>query len=264
MKVNNLEFNIGKMDTVHSKRETEFLPILQETYPHATVAETLDNRQLLFVDNGKSTLGIAHLDGTMPAQHFFFGRRRNRPGDIIIMSPFVDDRLGAYTLIDLLPQVGIECDLLFTVGEEMGMSTGEDFTPPRQYNWMFQFDRMGTDVVHYQYRNDNWLTAIEKHFPEVERGLASDISKMSHMQCQGMNIGTGYHDYTGYNAWASLLELSGMVHKFKKFYDEFKDTPFLTAEGKPRAAGSEWEEYFRPSVSRSRRAIKAKINLDDK
>lgn len=265
--LNGLEFNHERLDRVHSTKESRFLKLLHQkgsAYRHAELADTTDGRQLIYIDNNSSILGVAHLDGTMPASHFLLGRRRDRPNDVIIVSPFVDDRLGAYTLLDLLPQLDIRCDILFSVGEEIGQSTAADFQPPKQYNWMFQFDRMGTDVVHYQYVNDNWLNGVERYFEGLNGGIFSDISRMDHLGCQGMNIGTGYYDYTGPRAWASLFDLSTQVYRFKGFYDEFKDTVFLTAEGEPREGMG---RHRRPSIQwmesepRSEKAKRVQINL---
>ncbi len=48
--------------------------------------------------------------------------------------------------------MGINVDVLLTTGEEMGQSSAAYFDPgEKKYNWMFQFDRGGTDVVTYDY-----------------------------------------------------------------------------------------------------------------
>jgi hypothetical protein len=208
-----LEFDVSLMEKMHMTEEEGCLAVIQKIYPHAKYVPTSDGRQLIFVDNGKSILGVAHLDGTMPAEFFYIGCESQRPGDILVRSPFVDDRLGAYTILHLIQQVGVECDLLFSVGEEIGQPTSQDFAVPkgRVYKWMFMFDRMGTDAVHYQYTNHDWLTALETHFEDVQVGMFSDIAYMDHVGCQGVNIGTGYHQYTTYQAWASLSQLESQV-----------------------------------------------------
>lgn len=228
--IGGLEFDMEQCDRIHSTREKEFFPIVQELFDHAQIVDTPDKRLLIYVNNGADILGVAHLDATMKATHFFHGWDYKNE-DYVVMSPFVDDRLGAFTLLKLLPQVDIPCDLLFTIDEESGRSTGGLFLPEKKYNWMFQFDRKGTDAVHYQYTKEEWLEALRKHFDKVLVGAASDICKMGHVGCQGVNIGTGYYDYTDIGAWASMNDLCDQVQKFKKFHDEFKETAFTHIKG---------------------------------
>jgi hypothetical protein len=223
-----LTFNIEQLQECCDTPEDDMLAVIQKYYPHAEVVPTRNNRLLIFVNNNSGVLGIAHMDGTMPAAHFYYGINHARHGQHVVWSPYVDDRMGVYTLIHLIRQVGANADLLFTVDEEHGQSTGQFFKSEKQYNWMFQFDRMGLGAVHYQYDLKPWKAALKKHFIDVSHGIASDISKMGHLGAQGVNIGTGYYEYTGlYTARCILDDLSWQVGLFRNFYDEFKDTPFL-------------------------------------
>lgn len=225
-KINGIELDFHKMEVVCGTHENSFMPIVQAVYPHAKFYEPTDGRPLIYVDNGASLLSVCHLDGTMPATHFFYGPDYIEK-DIRVFSPFVDDRIGTYIQLFVYPQLGIHTDLLFTVGEEYGRSTASFFNQPaRRYNWMFEFDRKGTDVVHYQYTLKPWLAAIDKHFDGLKHGSFSDIGSLSHLGCQGMNIGCGYHDYTTKYGWCSMLEMTIQCQRFLKFYTEFKDTPF--------------------------------------
>lgn len=221
--------DIDLLKQCHTVNEFEFLDFVKQTYPQATLYPYLPRgRQLIYIDNNSPILGIAHLDATMKPTHFAVGSVAHKPNDTCIFSPMVDDRLGAYTLLHLLPSMGIKCDILLSEGEEIGDPTSRWFYTKKKYNWMFQFDRMGTDVVHYQYIAPNWLNALRKHFSSVKYGLFSDIAFMAHLKIQGVNIGTGYYDYTNYYAWASLNDLATQVLKFKTFYNRYKDTKFGT------------------------------------
>lgn len=178
-------------------------------------------KKLVFIDNGAPVLGIAHLDSVSTLNHFYsfrIGEER------FVFSPKLDDRLGVYVLLSLLPSLGVHMDILLTTDEESGRSTGANFTPPRQYNWMFQFDRTGDDVVHYQYNTPKLISRLKKAgFKNPSRGAASDISKMGHLKCLGFNVGTAYLDYHTEWARANLTVLASQTAKFLTFYKHNKD-----------------------------------------
>jgi hypothetical protein len=222
---NELEVDFEKMELVCGTREDYFMDLVKEVYPHAVLYEPTDGRQLIYVDNKSPLLSVCHLDGTMPATHFYYGNHYGS-NDMRVFSPFVDDRIGAYIQLHIYPQLGITPDLLFTVGEESGESTAQFFNAQKDYNWMFEFDRMGDDVVHYQYTLAPWLDALDKHFLSVSRGAWSDIGHLDHLGCQGVNIGCGYYNYTRPDGWCSMDIMTAQCQRFKNFYDEFKDTPF--------------------------------------
>lgn len=213
----------------HLVNEFEFLDFVLKTHPNAELYPHVPkNRQLIYINNNSPILAVAHLDATMPPTHFAVGGVTHKPGHTCIFSPLVDDRLGVYTLLYLLPKLGIKCDILLSEGEEIGDPTSQWFYSKRKYNWMFQFDRTGTDVVHYQYTAPEWLNALRKYFSSVRHGIFSDIAFMDHLNIQGVNIGTGYYDYTNYHGWASLDDLLSQVERFKQFYDRYKDVRFGT------------------------------------
>jgi hypothetical protein len=85
---------------------------------------------LWYTDNGSNILGVAHLDYVPQTTHF--GSVRIVPGHYsIVYSGQLDDRLGVYTLLDLLPQCGLDFDILLTTDEERCMSTAQDFRTSR-------------------------------------------------------------------------------------------------------------------------------------
>lgn len=225
-RINGINIDFGQMEEVCSTHEYDFMPIVQSVYPHAQFYTPTDGRQLIYVDNKAALLSVCHLDGTLPASHFFWGPDYDTD-DVRVFSPFVDDRIGAYIQLYVYTQLGIKTDILFTEGEEQGKSTAMFFNQPnRRYNWMFEFDRMGTDVVHYQYTLKPWLKAVDKHFDGLNHGMFSDIGALDHLGCQGMNIGCGYHNYTEKYGWCSMKEMTVQCQRFLKFYNEFKDVPF--------------------------------------
>jgi len=195
-------------------------------------------RKHIFIDNGAKILGIAHLDYVLEdplVQELHLPKRE------LLFSPKHDDRLGAYLLLYALPLMGIEFDVLLTTDEEVGRSTAENFTTDKQYNWMFMFDRRGSGCVTYMYKDTTWLAALRKDFT-IENGSTSCISKLEHLKCSAVNVGTAYHDEHTDMCFADLNELQAQVTKFKSFYDTNKDIYFPHEKyvAPPRVTGSDW------------------------
>lgn len=175
-----------------------------------------------FKDNGSDILAVAHLDTVMPHA----GRTANfveTEAGLVIFSGALDDRLGAYIILELLPQLGIQHDILLTVGEESGQSTAQHFEPEKEYNWMIEFDRGGTDVVMYQYDDYETAELVRDAKAVVGDGIFSDISYMDHLEVKGFNWGVGYRDYHGPRSHAYLEDTFSMVTKYLRFHEENKD-----------------------------------------
>ena len=92
--------------------------------PH--VAPIGDGRANIVIDRGESVLGVAHLDHVQQAKHF---RVEPREEDLVVYNPRLDNRLGVYLLLDLLPELGLGFDVLLTMDEEIGESTASKFAP---------------------------------------------------------------------------------------------------------------------------------------
>lgn len=172
----------------------------------------------LFRDNGSSVLAVAHLD-TVGQHHERGCRFLQTEGGLVVYSRALDDRLGAYVILDMLPQLGIGVDLLLTVGEETGNSTAAHFVPSKQYDWMIEFDRGGTDVVMYQYEDAETCYLVKETRARVGDGIFSDICYLEHLGVKGFNWGVGYQDYHGPRAHAYLDDTFDMVDKFSLFYE---------------------------------------------
>ncbi|WP_437230180.1 hypothetical protein SH661x_001823 [Planctomicrobium sp. SH661] len=180
-----------------------------------TMGDTIDTEdgQLTFIDRGGDTLAVAHLDfvdWTRP--------RISRSGETI-RCPQLDDRLGAWTILDLLPTLGIHSDILLTDSEEIGRSTAQHFRAGKQYNWIFQFDRRGTDAVLYHYDSDENRNRLEHHGFTIGRGSFSDICYLD-LDCSGWNIGTGYHHEHSRRCYARLSDTFGNAVKLAEFWRE--------------------------------------------
>jgi len=178
-----------------------------------------------FRDNGGRVLAVAHLDtvvrGDRRTPHF----RRTAHGPLIV-SGALDDRLGAYTILHLLPELGITCDWLLTVGEESCSSTAEWFKPAKDYDHVIEFDRMGTDVVMYQYDTSTSRAAVKAAGAVVGHGSYSDIASMEHLGVTGLNWGVGYRgNYHSEEGFAYLHDTFAMVAKYQRFHAQNAGQP---------------------------------------
>lgn len=173
-------------------------------------------RFFYYQDNGSDILAIAHLDSVQDDGTCTVVNTAAGP---LALSGTLDDRLGAYVILDLLPKLGVTCDWLLTTDEEIGQSTAECFDADKTYNWMFQFDRGGTDVVMYEYETPELVELVESSGARVGIGSFSDICLLNHLGCVGFNWGVGYQDYHGPRAHAWLDDTFRMVARFVKFYN---------------------------------------------
>lgn len=185
-----------------------------------------------FKDNGANILAVAHTDSVQPFTHFTINRMKP---DTWIFCPTLDDRLGAYLILDWLPTAGVHIDILLTEGEEKGQSTALQFVPPKgkKYNWIFMFDRMGNvssytdpDVALYNYQDAITRAAVMKHGMNPVRGTYSCISDLEFLECKGFNFNAGYHNHHSIYAFASKREIINSLRNFMSFYRDYKDTEF--------------------------------------
>jgi hypothetical protein len=178
--------------------------------------ELLEDKNLRLIDNGAKILGVAHVD----YRDCNIGHKFQQFGDFVFNTR-LDDRLGVHILLDLLPKCGVNCDVLLTDDEEMGMSTAQYFETDKKYNWMFQFDRRGKDAVVYEYEE---MIPYVNQFFEPDWGSFSDISFMEHLGCGGFNVGTGYNNEHCPTSYANLAHTYNQIAKFVEFYDAYQFT----------------------------------------
>ena len=199
-----------------------------------TVLQTQDG-PLVHRATGSNILGVAHMDFVGVPYRFDVDVKARR-----IYTPRLDDRLGVFILLDLLPSFGVNLDLLLTDSEELGRSTASEFTPKsHDYNWMVEFDRRGDGVVMYDYEyDDTWKDAIANHGFDVQFGSFSDISTLTGLGVCGMNVGVGYHHEHSSQCYMELSQLLKNLRLFFSFYDTHKDTRFAFDESEMRKARS--------------------------
>lgn len=172
-----------------------------------------------YKDNGSNILAVAHLDTVGHADDRTARFVVTEGGGTVVFSRALDDRLGAYIILELLPKLGLKYDILLTVGEESGMSTAAFFEPPKgkEYDYMIEFDRGGTDVVMYQYDDVEVRDLVKAAGARVGDGSFSDISYLGHLEIKGFNWGVGYQDYHGPRAHAFLDDTFAMVSRYLTF-----------------------------------------------
>lgn len=221
------------------------------------------NDLLVHQDNGKKVLIVCHTDYITPVMpyseaqaNYVLNHPNEFPDDAIFKAPVVrarehqkmesqwvtahakvldgpvvDDRLGC--------AIALGCsdwaDVLLTDCEEIGKSTAAFFSPPRDYNWIVELDRRGTDVVTYQYTDTEWMKALRKHFT-VGFGTFSDIGYMEKLGVSAVNVGIGYHNEHTRGAYWRSDETNAQLAKLRAFLGEFGETVF---SHKP-AAKSDW------------------------
>jgi hypothetical protein len=167
-------------------------------------------------DNGSNILAVGHLDHV---QRDASCTVINTAGGLLACSGALDDRLGVYVILELLPKLGIACDWLLTTDEEMGASTAADFVTDKDYNWIIEFDRGGTDVVMYQYDTEYLGGLVDACGARVGQGSYSDICDLDDLGCSAFNWGVGYADYHSARSHAWLDDTFRMVARFVKFYN---------------------------------------------
>lgn len=196
--------------------------------------QTADEQSFyLFKDNNARILAVVHLDTVVSTdtnwtfQQAVLGHNNNKRH--LLWNAQLDDRLGAYILMDLLPKyLGQHAyDILLTTDEESSNSTAEDFVLPagKDYNWIFQFDRRGTGAVLYGYEDKAWRETVDAFLP-VETGSFSDICKLYDLGVKGLNVGTGYHAEHQELCYMNVDETIDQVTKFIHFYNLHKNTKF--------------------------------------
>lgn len=189
-------------------------------------------------DNNASTLVVAHLDSVMPPITVLARGGR-------IYSPAVDNRIGVYIAVDLLQRKGIRSDVLITTDEEIGFSSARCFAPLKRYNWCYSFDRMGDDVVLYQYGSDaEWRVALSRTGFRIGEGSYSDIADLGHLGCCCVNFGIGYgENHHSYDAYADVSVMTRQLNGFNEFWSDNRERRFPYS--RPRGFGRvRMESYY--------------------
>jgi hypothetical protein len=183
-----------------------------------------DNAKVLMVGHA-DTVSTDMKTGAVPSEQPFYYQtdpKTNRP-EVVSLS--MDDRMGLFTIMWVLPQFGLDYDILITEDEESGMSSASLFDPPKQYNWAGEFDRSGDDVVMYDYHNDDNVALLQEAGFKVGYGSFTDICYLeTQLNASAFNFGTGYYRAHTTSCYVDIIEWWGMVQKFIAFFNNMKDT----------------------------------------
>lgn len=179
--------------------------------------------QYTFIDNGSDILAVAHCDVVDPELHF---HAVDMSKDIHVYCPRLDDRQGVYTILDMLPKLGVNVDILLTENEEMGRSTAAYFKTQKKYNWICEFDRCGDGCTMYQYNNVDMEDELTTRFGRVEYGSYTDIVDLELLGVCGVNVSVGYEDNHSWRAYASMNTYVSQMARFLDFYEKCKDIRF--------------------------------------
>jgi len=207
-----VKINLDRLFDISERGLTTFRDI-----DNMTVLKDTPN-QLLFQDNDSDILAIAHLDTVQRFATFQYDYVSN-----LLYCETLDDRLGAYIILDLLPSLGIKLDVLLTANEESLNSSAQFFKPNKKYNWIVEFDRAGDDVVSYQYESKRLRKRLRSVGFENGYGSYSDIVELDFLNIQAINIGIGYELNHSKNAFADINVMIANIEKFIKFYNSNKD-----------------------------------------
>jgi hypothetical protein len=176
-------------------------------------------REALWLERSKDSkvLAVGHTDVRL------YGEPRITLDYKHINCPQLDDRLGCWLilhpLLRLLPK-DMPFDVLLTDNEEIGDSTADLFNPDKQYNWIFEFDRNGQEVVMYDYETPELKELMKEYGFDVGRGSFTDICMLDRLGCAAFNIGTGYYKEHTKECYANLEETAENVEKFIAFYKD--------------------------------------------
>lgn len=179
-----------------------------------------------FQDNGSDTLAVAHLDyskGLGPVHT----TTTKLADDTVFFCPTLDDRAGVYAIESYLKTMGLKYDILLTTGEENMQSSSMFFKPPKgkKYNWMFSFDRRGTDAVMYDYKDAETIGKLNEAGWMVGTGTYSDICDLDHLRCKGINFGVGYYAEHTLRCHLSRKDFILNMRKFLRFYNKHRGEP---------------------------------------
>jgi hypothetical protein len=171
------------------------------------------SRTACLIERGSQVLMVAHVDTVLEPR---------KEAEIFADRLFhnaIDNRLGVYLGLAVLPAMGLNVDLLLTRGEEDGASSAAMIRPQKQYRWMFSFDRRGDDVVCYQYECASLAMALGLAGFTVSDGSYSCIAELEHLGCCGMNFACGMFNYHSDDAYCDLAMLEGQLRRFTAFYN---------------------------------------------
>lgn len=221
--VKHLPFPIGKVDTYKA-----------------------NGQWYLFINNNANVLAVGHLDtvvASTPENRFMHVTLKDIFSEhggqnMWIHTPFLDDRLGVYTILDYLPRImnGYHYDILLTIDEETGRTSAGLFDlanhelPADRYNWIFEFDAVDGGIAKtYQYgdgTNGAWHTALTNAGFKTQYGSYTDIGALEHLGVKAVNISCAYYHPHDKQSYFDVMELEAQILRFLSFFEDNRGTRF--------------------------------------
>ena len=203
--------------------------------------------QLIYQDNGGAVLFVGHLDTVLWGKPVAANGR-------ISNCPQLDDRLGVAIGLELLGSIVTEpYDVLLTDCEEQGQSTARYFVdPPREYRWVVEFDRAGSDCVFYDYSDGTLQESFEQCGCAVDWGSYSDISALEHLGAQCVNFGCGYHGQHTKSCFCNVAEVESQLAKFGNWYKHFGQAEYPWDGPKyvaPARSSGHWSKSYSRGIT---------------
>ena len=204
----------------------------------------LPTRHLIYQDNGADILAVGHIDTVdnhRSTQTQVGLEAHNKTMDLAKYyqtGPQLDDRLGVWALLSVLPEF-MNYDILLTDNEEIGQSTAGSFEPPsgKAYHWIFELDRRKDGCVLYQYGSKKWNKELNRAGFRIDRGSFSDIGYLDHLGVQAVNVGVGYdHEHTLACDW-DINMMREQLKKLVNFYERNKDKRYAYNRRRDITAG---------------------------
>ncbi len=172
------------------------------------------NKRRIFIDNGAKILFIAHLDTVQKPLI-----RKIKKGRIY--GAGFDDRAGCYCAYELSKT--LKADVLLCDNEESGCSSAL-YHQCKEYNWILELDRSGTDFVEYDTAPFSMIEAAKKYFKEGI-GSFSDIAFLD-TKCAAINCGIGYQHAHSKDSYIVLDDMEKQLKRIKRFYEHNKDIKY--------------------------------------
>lgn len=175
--------------------------------------------QYLYLNRGSDIIAMAHLDTVCRLTGITSAKNDK------VHATGLDDRLGAWIIMDLLPSIGLNYDIVLTDNEERGQSTIKNFEPAKTYKWAFEFDRADDDVVTYSKDTPAFMAQLTKHFKTIGRGSLSDITTFKG-KCCAVNIGTGLKFGHSETSYFEVSTLENQLDRFLAFMEENENVAY--------------------------------------
>lgn len=186
-----------------------------------------NGERYIYLDYGYKWLIVCHTDTVYPKSRDFTSYKAL--GESYIFSPALDDRLGVYTALEILPELGIQADILLTENEESAISSAYYFKPSHEYNLMVELDRQELAPVLYDYDTKEIKQALASIGLTPAIGSYSDIRELTELGICGVNFGIGYKNQHTALCSVKLSDYVKCLERLKRFYLRYHETSFKCA-----------------------------------